>query len=58
MSYLSPGHDDVNECLLIGARALHGLVQTVSEIALLVPGAPHWAGQRTREGEAFSMETL
>lgn len=48
-SYLSPGHKDVNECVLIRPRTLHGLVQTVSEVALLVPGTPHWRmrGKRT-----------
>ena len=53
-SYLSPGHNDVNEGVLVGARPLHGLVQTVSKVALEVPGAPHWAGQREREHEAVT----
>ena len=53
-SYLSPGHNDVNEGLLVGARTLHGLVQTVSKVALEVPGTPHCAGQRKREHEAVT----
>lgn len=49
-SYLSPGHNDVNERVLVGPRALHGLVQTVGKIALEVPGTSHWAGRSRDNG--------
>lgn len=54
MSYLGPGHKDVNQRLLVGPRSCHGLVQTVSEVAFPVPGTPHWAGQRKREREVVT----
>lgn len=47
-THLRAAHDDADECVLIGAQALHGSVEAAGEEQLWVLGTPD-CGQRQRQ---------